>query len=165
MLVLVDSHLEVDGVADDVHLGGLERVEDVSVVPIEVANGVVVLNKSLFHELLVVDIALVHSELRTQEVGGVDGVADPVDVSDVVFLAFVDLDVDVHVLGIVVPNTVFHDDGVAESVFVVFLDEFLLVFFPALRGIFLSLQESRQLASLVGFREGSFLQESAFNLR
>ena len=59
LLALANAHFEVDGIAHDVYLDGVEAVEHVAVVIVEVAHGVVVARKAFLHERLVVDIALV----------------------------------------------------------------------------------------------------------
>ena len=56
------------------------------------------------------------------------------DVPYKVFLAFVYFDVDIDMFGVIVPHAVLQDRGVAVAQLVVFLDEFLLVCFPALGG-------------------------------
>ena len=65
---------------------------------------------------------------------------------------------------VVVPHAVFQDGGVAEAVFVVFVDEVLLVGLPALGGEFLGFQEGGELVGLVGLREGAFGEEAALDL-
>ena len=52
---LRDAHLQVDGVAHDVHLRGVETVEDVSGVPIVVAHGVLILREAFVEEFLIID--------------------------------------------------------------------------------------------------------------
>ena len=56
------------------------------------------------------------------------------DITDIVFLALVYFDVDIDMFGIVVPHAVLQDCSVAIAQLIVFLDELLLVSFPALGG-------------------------------
>lgn len=58
LLSLVDAHLKVDGVADDIYLGWIEAVEDVTVVPVSVSYGILVLCQTLVEIRLIVDIAI-----------------------------------------------------------------------------------------------------------
>ena len=132
LLSLEDTHLEVYRVANDVHLGRLQVVEQVSVVPIHVAHGILVFGESLAQQLLVIHVALLEVEQAAQVVGAVDGVAHPCDVAHIVFLAFVNLHVDVHVLVVDVPHAVLQYHGIAVAVFVVLLYEVLLVRLPVL---------------------------------
>ena len=55
------SHLEVYGVADDVHFSRLQVIEQVTAVPILVPDGILILRKPLVHVLLIVHVAFLHS--------------------------------------------------------------------------------------------------------
>ena len=133
-----DTHLQIDAVANDVHLDGVELIEQITVVPIGITHGVFILCESLVEVLLVVDVAFLHTENVGQSlyvahpIGWIHRVAHPRDVADEVFLTLVHLHIDVDVLRVDVPHAVLDDDGIAEAVFVVFLDEFLLIFLPAI---------------------------------
>ncbi len=162
---LVDAHLEVDGVAHDIDLGGVDLREHIAVVIVEVADGIVVGCQSFLQELLVVDAALVEREQPRQHVGVVDGVAHPLYVAHIVFLSLVDLYPHVDMLGIDVPHAVAEDDGVAVAQLIVFLDELLLVGLPALGCELLGLEERGELAGLVCLGEGTLSQEATLDLQ
>ena len=68
LVVFLDTHFEVDGVAVDVHFHGSEVVEDVAVVVIHIANGVVVFVESFIEQALVVDVATLHLQHVLQQV-------------------------------------------------------------------------------------------------
>ena len=163
------AHLEVDRVAHDVHFSRVELIKQVSVVPILITYGIVVFREAFLHQLLVIHVTLFHSKDIAQSrpvahaIGRINGIAHPRDVAQVVFLTFVHFHIDVHMLVIVVPNTIFHNDSIAESVFVVFVDKVLLVFLPALRRVLLRLKEIGELACLVRLREGTFGEESSLD--
>ena len=161
----LDAHLEVDAVAHDVHLCWLQVVEQVAVVPIHIAHGIFILRQAFLHQLLVVDITLVHAQHAAQLVGRVHGVAHPRDVTKVILRAFVHFDVDADMLVVDIPYAVFQDGGVSIAVFVVFVDKLLLVFLPTFRGELLGFEESGELAGLVRFRQGALLEQSAFDFR
>ena len=142
-----DAHLQIDAIANDVHFHGVELIEQITVVPIGITHGVLVLGESLVQVFLVVDVALLHVEdvaqahYVTYTIGRINRVAHPCDVTDVVLPAFVDFHIDVDMLRIGIPHAVLKDDGIAITVFVVFLDELLLVFLPALGSELLGLEE------------------------
>ena len=56
------THLQVDRVADDILLSGVDGREDVTIVVVEVRHGVVVLTESLVEQLLIVDVTFPHSQ-------------------------------------------------------------------------------------------------------
>ena len=154
-----DAHFQVNGVAHDVNFYRVDAREDVAVVVIIVSSGIVVFFQSFVQVFLVVDITLLHVKLSVEELGSIDGVTHPIDVSDVVFLTFVHLQHDIDMLVVEVPHAVFQYDGVTVSVFVVFLNEVLLVFLPAFGCELLRFQEVGKLAGLVSLGEGAFLEQ------
>ena len=167
LLVLHDADFQVDRVAHDVHLGRLHLREHITVVIVDVAHGILVAvaRNALVDVLLVVDVALLHVQDGVQLVGVINGVSHPRDVADVVFLAFVHLHVDVHVLVVLVPHAVFQNHGVTIAMLVVFIQQVLLVFLPAVGRIFLRFQEVSKLSSLVGLGEGSLGEELTLDFR
>ena len=124
---LGDTHLQIDGVAHDVHLGRIQVIEQVARVPVSVTHGIVVLLQTLLQELLVIDVALLHAQELVQVVCGIDGVTHPGNVANVVALALIHLYIDVDMLLVNVPNGVFQDDGIAEAQFVILLNKVLLI--------------------------------------
>ena len=123
----VDAHFQVDGVAHDVHLHGFEVVEEVTVVVVQVADGVVVGIESFVQQLLVVNVALLHLQQEVQVFGCIEGIAHPRHVAQVVLLSFVDLHEYVDGAFVVGANAVLHDHGVAVAQLVVLVDDQLLV--------------------------------------
>ena len=85
-----DAHFQCDGVAGDFAFDGHEVIEKITLVHVEVGYCIVVFGKAFVHQLLVVDVAGAHVEVGVEHVGGINGISDPVDVLDVVFVAFVD---------------------------------------------------------------------------
>ena len=162
---LLNAHFQVDAVADDVHFGRLQVVEQVTVVPVEVAHGVVVLRESLVHVLLVVDVAFLHAQHIGQMVGVVDGVSHPSDVPQIVFLPLVHLYIYIDVLVVEVPDAVFQNGGIAVSVLVVFVNQVLFVFLPALRCELLLLQEGGEFVYFVYVLEGTFGEKLTLDFR
>lgn len=81
----VDSNFEVDGVVVDVDFDRIHAGEDVAVVVVEVCHGVIFVAESFVEEIHVIDISLLHFQDSFHEVRRIDRVADPGDVSEVVF--------------------------------------------------------------------------------
>ena len=168
LLSLADTHLQVNGVAHDVDFGRVQLIEQITIVPVEVAHGIVVFGESLVHQLLVVDVAFPHAEDIAQtrsvahSIGRIYGVAHPRDVTDVVFLSLVHLNIYINVLGVVGPHRIFHDNGIAITQLVVFVDEVILVGLVALGRVLLRLEDIAELSGLVGLRQGSLGEERTF---
>ena len=134
-------------------------------VIIEVGCSIFVFGNSLLKKLLIVHIALFHPQDTVQLQCGINRVAHPGDVAEVVFLPFVTLHIDINMLRVYVPNAVFQNGSIAITIFIVFLDEVLLVGSPAFRRELLCLEERAELARLVDFGKGTFLEQTTFNLR
>ena len=61
LLTLIDTHLQIDAVANDIDFRRLQVIEEVAVVPIVVANGILVLRQAFVELFLIVDVALLHA--------------------------------------------------------------------------------------------------------
>ena len=97
---LGDAHFKRYAVAFDFAFDGYEVEEQIAVVHVEVAHGVVVLGEALVHVLLVVYVAGLHVEVGGEHVRRVYRVAHPADVLDVIAVSFVEFYV--HVDGLFV---------------------------------------------------------------
>ena len=160
-----DTHLQIDAVTHDVHLGRLQLVEQVTVVPIQVAHGIVILGEAFVEQFLVVHITFLHAQRLTQLVGGINGVAHPCDVADEILTSLVHLHIHIHMLLVVVPNAVGQDGGITVTIFIVFLYQILLVFLPPFRGKLLRLEDIGKLTCLMGLGEGSLAEHSTLDFR
>ena len=127
LLAFIHAHLQIDAVALDLALDGDELVEEVSVVEIEVGNGVVVLLRALVEQLLVIDVAFLDAQHIVEQCRREDGIAHPRDVGDVVTLALVNSEINVNALLVKGYNAVFHDNGIAIAFLVILVDNQLLV--------------------------------------
>ena len=161
---LGDAHLQVDGVANDVHLDGVDIREDVAIVVVVVACGIVVFPQALVDVLLVIDISLFHAQHGIQIVGGDHGVAHPGDVADEILVALVDFHIDVHVLVVVLGYRVFDDGGIAEAQLVVLVDQCLLGFLIAFVSELLGLEHRIELACFVDLAERTLADQRALDL-
>ena len=94
LLAFGDAQLHVHGIVLDIGLHRGEVEEKVAVVPVELGDVVFVLLaaavETLLHRNHVVNVALVDGEHGVQLVGGVDGVAGPGDVAEIVLVALVE---------------------------------------------------------------------------
>ena len=147
----LDTHLEVDGVAYDVDLDGIEVIEKVTIVPIVVTNGIVVFLEALVELLLVIDVTFLHAQGGIQIVCGDYGITHPCNITQIVALAFFNLDKDIDVLLVDSPYGVFQDSSIAVSHLVILVDKHFLGLVIALWCKFLGLKEVLELASLIDF--------------
>ena len=157
LYAFADAHFEVNGVAYDVALYVHHIVKDVALIVVECADRLLLALafESLVDEDSVVDIAFLHLKDAVEVFGAEDGVAYPVDAADVIFLAFVDVDVYVNKVVAEVYNTVAVDVGITVAEFVVLLDDALFVFFIFFLDELLCLEEALE-AFFIGL-----LQEAA----
>ncbi len=123
----ITPHLEGNAVALDVFLYGHESEEEVAIVEIDVAHGVVIFAGAFVKQLLVVDIARVYAEHIVQHLGRIHGVAHPVDVADIVFFALFHLKIHIDFAVVIFHHAVFHDACVAIAEFVILVDDPCLV--------------------------------------
>ena len=162
---LGDAHLEVDRVAFDVLLHRLDVGEHITVVVVKVAGGIVVFLEPLVEELLVIHVARLHAQHRTEIVRRINRIAHPVDAADVILLTLTDLQPDADVLRVDVPHAVAEDGGIAVTELIVFLDELFLISLPALRRELFRLKEGGKFAGLMSLGKGTFLEETALDAR
>ena len=111
--------------------------------------------QSLHELLLVVDVAFMHIERAVQSFGGDDGIAHPRDVTQKVFLPFINVDVDIDVFAVDVPHGVLQNLHIAVAQFVVLFNELLLGLTIAFVGKLLRLENVTQLARLMNLSEGT----------
>ena len=164
LCAFLDTHLQVDGVTDDVDLGRFQLVEQVTVVPVIVTHGIFVFRQALFQQFLVVYVAFLHAQGSVQIVGSDNGVTHPGDVAQVVALALFQFHIDADVFVVNRPYGVFQDGGVAVAQLVVLLYQGCLSLLIALRGELLGFEEVLQLAGLVNLAEGTLLEHRTGNL-
>ncbi len=165
LMVLRDAHLEVDTVADDVDFSRLKIIEEVTVIPVEVAHSIVIGSESLVEQLLIVNVTLLHTKHRTEIVGRVDRVAHPGDITQIVFLTFRHLQVDIHMLGIIVIDTILENHCITITILIVFLNEVFLILLPAVGRELLRLEERREFTGLMGLLESALTEKSTFYLQ
>ena len=159
-----NSHFQVDRVAIDIHLCRIDVREHITIVVIKVANSIFILIESLVQQLLIIHIALLHTEQCRQIVGRVYGVAHPCHVAEEILLTLIHLQIDVHMLSIVIADTVFQNLGITIAMLIILVDKFLLVFLPAFGSKLLGFEEAAQLASLMSLGKGTFREESTLYL-
>ena len=137
LLILGDTHLQVNGVAYDVHFRWLQVVEQITIVPILITHGIIIFSQTLRHQCLIIHIPLLHAQQRIQIVSSVHRVAHPRDIAEVILGSFIHFYQDVDVLVIHIPHAVFKNHSITEPVFIVFFDEIALIFLPSFGRILL----------------------------
>ena len=129
LFAFAHANFEVDAVFVDLDFNGIGTEEDITVVVILVADGIFVGVESLVEQRLVVDVTLFHAQGGFECLRGVDGVAHPGDVAQVVARSLVEFEVDIDVLVVIGHDTIGHNHGVAIAPTVHLFDEQTLVFF------------------------------------
>ena len=134
LITLIDTHLKVYRVAHHIDFCRVYTIEEVAIVPVEVAYCIFVFLQAFVELFLVIHITFLHAQHTVKIVGGCHHIACPCDIADIVFLTLVYLQIEVYMLLVVVPHAVHIDGHVAISQFVVFVYEVLLGFLVALVG-------------------------------
>ena len=109
--------------------------------------------------LLVVYIALFHFKDGIQVVGGDNSVSHPSDVANEVLVSLVDLHIDIHVVIVVVADGIFNDACIAETEFVVLVNQCLFGLTVTLVGKLFRLEEVRELSCLVDLSKGTLAEK------
>ena len=154
MAAFLDTHFQVDAVAHHIHFSGVEVVENVAVVVVEIAHSVFVLGEALMEQCLVVDIAFLHLQDALEDIGVVDRVAHPADVANVIFLSLAQVEVYVHMAIVHLCHTVAFEHGIAVTPGVESLQHVVFVLVILLGKEFLRFEEVQQCA-LMGFLHGA----------
>ncbi len=92
-------------------------------VHIEVGNGVVVFVEAFAHKFLVIYITGLHIKEIVEVFVGVDSVANPIYILDIVLLAFVYIDIYIDFAVVVGHYAVGNDARVAVAFFVIFVED------------------------------------------
>ena len=151
-----DTHFQVDGVTYDIYFHGVERVEEVTVVVVEVADSVFICTGTLFQQLLIVDVALLHTEQEIQLLGRIEGVTYPRYIAQVVFLSFFDFHEDIHRTVVIRLDAVFYNHGITITQFVVFVYNQLLVGFKIFFDELFGTEKVEQFAFFIRFLHHTF---------
>ncbi len=124
--------------------------EEVTMVCIKARHCVLIFAEAFFEHLLVVCLSGVHSQIGVKGLCGVDCVADPFYVADVVFLSFVNSQEHVYRFVIVFSHAVMRDLSIAITEFVIFVNNSCAVIGKiAVNELFLA-EKLQQVAVLVG---------------
>ena len=91
-------------------------------------NRIFVFAESLVEQRLIVEIALVHAQLVHQSIRRIDSITHPRDITDVVFLALIEIQVDIHVFGVHRHHRITHHQRITISPTVHFINEETLIF-------------------------------------
>ena len=141
LLTFVDTHFEVHTVAVNIDFYWVETIEHVAVVVVHVSNGVFIHLESVVEQCLVVQVAFLHLQDAFKYGRGIYGIAYPCDVSDVVGLTLVEVEIDVHLVVGQVDHTVAYYQRIAVAPGVHLFNEEALVFFVLFWYEFLGAQQ------------------------
>ena len=155
LLALIHAHLQRDAVTLDFALNRDEVIEEVTVVEIEIGNGVIILLGTLVEKFLVIDVTLLDAQHLTQSGRRIDGIAHPGDIRDIVAFALADLEVNIHALLIKGHNAVAQDNGITVTFLVILVDNELLVGFIIAHDELLLREDFPQALLLIGLLHGA----------
>ena len=122
-------NLYIYRVVDNSHFPRHGAEEEVAVVHVNIADGILVGIDALVESVLVVEFALLDVEATLQNVGSIFFVANPSDVAEVILTTLIQFNVNTHKFFVDAIYRIADDAGVAVALLVVLLDEGLLVFF------------------------------------
>ena len=145
-----DTHFQVDRVTVNVYFHRIEAVEHISTIIVVVTDCIFIVRDTVVQQLLVIYITAFHAELFVQQVRRIYCVTYPGDVTKVIFLSFVDFHVDIYRLFIVRRYTVYYNLCVTVTQLVIFIDDFLFVFFVTFIDELLGTEKVNQLTFFVG---------------
>ena len=114
--------------------------------------------------LLVVYIALLHFKHGIQVVGGDNSVSHPSDVANEVLVSLVDLHIDVHMVIVVVADGIFNDACIAETEFIVLVNQCLFGLTVTLVSKLFRLEEVRELSCLMDLSKSTFAEKRTLDL-
>ena len=149
---LVHTHLEVDRVILYSHFDRLHVEEEITTVVIEFSHGIVVLLQTFVEQFEVIGVTFLDTECSIQKFVRINGIADPRDVADVVFVTLAHGQVDIHtgrIFGIG-HYAVGYDIGIAITDLVVLGDNGILVLLVLFGNEFLGTEEIGDVV-IVGF--------------
>ena len=144
------AQLEVDTIVVNIFLNRHQLIEEVSLIHICIRHGVVVGGETFLQFLLIVNVAGLHSQEIVELVGIIYGVADPGNITNVIFMTFFKVNVDVDLLVVVWHDAVAENLGIAIAEFVVFLQNTVeVILIIRLDELFLA-EQFEKVAALIG---------------
>ena len=150
-----NAHFQRNTITVNIFFDRYELEEEISVVHVQRVDCIIISTQSLVHVLLVVDISGLHTKDAVEYSIGIHCIAYPIDILDVVFFAFVNIDIDVYKFFVIRHNAITHDDSITITFFVIFFDNTIEVIAVVLLDEFLLAEEVDQLILLVGFFHGT----------
>ena len=140
-----ETDFKVDGIVFDSHFHRVDAEEEVAVVHIQrtdIQIGLAII-QVLVKQLLIIYVALLNAQDGVEGLISVFGVTRPADVTIVVFVAFVNDNVNAEVVFINTIHRIADDTCIAVAFSIVFLDDMLLIVLVVLFDVFRSLEDTR----------------------
>ena len=149
----IDSHFVVDAVRFDIDFDGFNVGEEIAIVLVEVGDGILIIDETVLEQFGIVGIARGDAQPSVEFISGIERVANPVDGTDVVFVAFRNGDEDIDTVRLVRrrANGVSDDDGITESTLVVAVNDVLLVGLIEVLDELFGTEDVFQFTSFIGF--------------
>ena len=161
---LEDTEFQIYRVAVDIHFHRIQPVEHISVIVIKITHGILVGRRALLQFRLVVYVSFLHPQQIVQCCRGINRIADPFNIAQIVPLAFFHLHIHVHRLLIMRHHAVFQNHGIPISQFVILLNQVFLVFLVLFLNKFLRTEPTAGTSFLVGLLENAWNEHRSFYL-
>ena len=124
---LLNTDLQRDRVALHVGLDRIGVEEEVAIVEVDVRHGIVVGAQTLVQLLLVIHLAGLHAQHGHQVVRCVLRVTHETNIFQVVLLSLLNLEMDIYLLLVIVPNAIREQHRIAITMLVVLCDHIVLI--------------------------------------
>ena len=150
LLSFHDAHFQVDGVTFNVHFHRVEGVEQVTVVIVQVTDGIIIAHQTFIEQFLIIYVTTLHMEQAFELGRRINGVTHPSDVTQIIFLTFIYMHEDIYRTFIKRGNAVFHNHGITVTQLIVLVDNQLLVSLVILIRELFGTEDIDQLVLLIG---------------
>ena len=131
------THFKVNTITNDIYFRRIKTIEEISVIPILITNGILIPRKTLTKQFLVIDVTLLHIKYSCKIFRRINSITYPCNITDIVFLTFLYLKIYIYMTVIVCTNAILEDSSITKTEFVIFLYKTILSFCETLRSEFL----------------------------
>ena len=161
---LEDAHLQVNRITHYVHLYGIQMIEHISIVVIEVTHSVIIGGRALAQLLLIIHIALLHAQDGIQYICGVKRITYPFDIAQIILLSLLHFEMDVHIILAKRYHAVRDYHSITITQFRIFGDKIFLGLIIVLLYEFLAAEPAADISLLVNLLQHTLADESTLDL-
>ena len=161
---LGNTEFQVNRVAVDIHFHRIQPIEHISVIIIKITHGIFIGRRTLLQFRLVIHIAFLHAEQVIQGCRGINRIAHPFYIAEIIPLTFFHLHVHIHRLLIMRRHTVFQNHGITISQLVILLYQVFLVFLVLFLYKFLRTEPTAGTSFFIGLLENARNEHRSFYL-